>query len=155
MKKESPTYILSIYDADKAILDDRNKLDEMYKKLLEETHLTPMTKLDIFIDNDCNQINRGMSANQLIKESGIYNHSFPERSWIRAIVSSCKQFNHIEVRNFLLRFFNSKAKQRESKLWNHDKDIIEINPLYKGSLIFDGYDIRFDNEGKKLEEYRR
>lgn len=127
---KSPTYIIELLDIEKDLLDDRKLLRRMLNILLIETKLTKMSNIRILRDNECHQINKGMSGDVLIKESGIYFHAFPERNWIRIIISSCQAFDYKKIRDFLLKFFKTKEYQE---------------CLFKG-----GYDIRYTNKGEKL-----
>lgn len=127
---KSPTYIIELLDVEKELLDDRKLLRRMLNVLLVETKLTKMSNIRILKDNKCHKLNIGMSGDVLIKESGIYFHAFPERNWIRIIVSSCQEFDFRKVRNILLIFFKTKKYEEN---------------LFKG-----GYDIRYANKGEKL-----
>lgn len=130
LKKKSPTYIIELLDVEKKLLEDRTLLRRMLNVLLIETNLHKMSNIRILKDNKCHRINNGMSGDVLIKESGIYFHAFPERNWIRVIVSSCQEFDHHKIRVFLLNFFKT--------------DKYEEN-LFKG-----GYDIKYTNKGEDI-----
>lgn len=129
-QKKSPTYIIELLNVEKNLLDDRSLLRRMLNVLLIETNLHKMSNIRILKDDECHAINKGMSGDVLIKESGIYFHAFPERNWIRVIVSSCQDFEVNKVRDFLLNFFKTN---------NYEEC------LFKG-----GYDIKYTNKGEKI-----
>jgi len=110
MKKEIGTnLIIDIYNVEQKFLQ-RNQLLNLLKNLIKLTKSTPIGKPTIkkFTSNKHPYV--GYSIFQIIKESHISFHTWPEYNYLAIDIFSCKKFNSQKIINFLKSTLNKEAK---------------------------------------------
>jgi S-adenosylmethionine decarboxylase len=110
MKKEiGNNLIIDVYDVEKHFLS-KNFLLTLLKNLIKLTKSNPVGKPVIKKNLSEKYSYVGYSIFQIIKESHISFHTWPEYNYLAIDIFSCKKFNSQKILSFLKSTLNKEAK---------------------------------------------
>ncbi|GIW67572.1 MAG: hypothetical protein KatS3mg096_440 [Candidatus Parcubacteria bacterium] len=102
--------ILDIINVDSAVLSKRKNILDLLKKLIKETKSTPVSKPFIKKIKSPKYPYEGYSVIQIIQESHIAIHTWPEYNYLAIDIFSCKKINENKIIFILKKIFSKNTR---------------------------------------------
>lgn len=102
--------IIELAGCDRSILNNRSIIRRFLNETPAKIGMRLLSPAKVVYCNAEDSIDSGISGFSIIEESHLACHTWPERGgYIQIDISSCRDFNEIEVRDYLISFFKAKV----------------------------------------------